>query len=526
MKISSGVSSGIKMLVMAVTVAVVASACGGGGSTAGAASGGEVDRNGTLKMAWTLAPNNLDPHQSSNYQVDFSYLAPVYDRLTQAVSGPAIEPMLAESWQFSPDGLSADFVLRTDAKFHDGTPVDAAAVVKSLDRARDPQRARSAGSLAVITSVQAVNDNTVRITTSRPAADLPAILSTTTAAIVNPVAIDGGVDLSVETAGSGPYVAEQIRRGDRIIYKRFDGYWDPEAQKAANLEIIGISDDNARLNAFRSGQIDVMLAKAGQTDELQTLLRQPQYQMHTFPVSQYYAVQLDIGQQGLTDPRVRQALNFAIDRDSINSALLKDQCQPISQPIADGVNGHNSDVDGKYTYDPDKARQLLKEANAPADLKLRLITVSGLSPQQEMATAIQAQLADVGVGLDIMPLPAADAQTTMGEGSYSLLNPRLTYPTPAQSLQTNYLVPLRFPTAPSQEFTDAVNRSLDPNTPDADRTQLYSEASGIASENAYDMFICGIPTQAAYTDKVVGIDTIGQADFSGILDTRYLGKTS
>lgn len=526
MKIRSGVPSSIRMLILAFTVTAVATACGGSGSSAtGDSAAQNIDRNATLKMAWTLGPSNLDPHQSSNYQVDFNYLSPIYDRLTQAVAGPKVAPMLAESWEFAPDGLSAEFKLRTDAKFHDGTPVNAAAVVKSLNRARDPQQARSAGALALITDVQAVGENTVRVSTSRPAADLPAVLSSTVAAIINPAALDGGVDLSVETAGSGPYVADQVRRGDRITYKRFDGYWDPEAQKAANLEIAGISDDNARLNAFRSGQIDVMLAKAGQTDDLQTLLKQPQYELHTYPVSQYYAVQLDIGQAGLTDPRVRQALNYAIDRDGINSALLKNQCTPTSQPIAQGIDGHNTDVP-EYSYDPEKAKQLLSDAKAPADLRLRMITVAGLSPQQEMATAIQAQLAKVGVGVDITPLPTADAQVRMGEGSYSLLNPRLTYPTPAQSLQSNYLVPIRFPTAPSEEFQTAVKTSLDPNITDSERTSLYSKASGIASTDAYDVFICGIPTQAAFTNKVVGMESMGQADFTGILDTRYLGKTS
>ncbi|MEE2059222.1 ABC transporter substrate-binding protein [Rhodococcus artemisiae] len=500
-------------------------ACGGGGEAASGASAGEVDRNATLRMAWTLAPGNLDPHQSGNYQVDFNYLAPVYDRLTVVVSGPEVDPMLAESWAFSQDGTSVDFTLRTDATFHDGTPVDAAAVVKSLNRARDPQQAKSANTLAMVTDVQAVDERTVRVVANRPAVDLPAVLASTTAAIINPAALDNNVDLSVEMAGSGPYVPEQIRRGDRIVYKRYDGYWDPEAQKNETLEIIGMTDDNARLNAFRSGQLDVMLAKAGQTDDLQPLLAQAQFDMHTYPVAQFYAVQIDIGQPELQDPRVRQALNYAIDRDGINAALLQGQCQPVYQPIPEGIDGHNESLQGTYSYDPAAARQLLEEAGAD-NVTLRLITVSGLSPQQEMATAIQAQLAEVGVKVEIMPLPAADAQIRMGEGGYALLNPRLAFPTPAQTLQTNYLTELRFPTAPSQEFREAVEKSFDPNIEDQERTELYSTASTIASEEAYDLFICGIPTQVAFTDKVVGADEGGQADFVGIVDTRYMGITS
>ncbi|WP_241997154.1 ABC transporter substrate-binding protein [Rhodococcus sp. SMB37] len=500
-------------------------ACGGSGETTSTASAGDLDRNATLRMAWTLAPGNLDPHQSGNYQVDFNYLSPVYDRLTVVVAGPSVEPMLAESWEYSADGTSVDFTLRTDATFHDGTPVNAAAVVKSLSRARDPQQAKSANTLAMVTDVQEIDDRTVRVVANRPAVDLPAVLSSTTAAIINPVALDNEVDLSVEMAGSGPYVPEQIRRGDRIVYKRYDGYWDPEAQKAATLEIIGIGDDNARLNAFRSGQIDVMLAKAGQTDDLQPLISQSQYDMYAYPVSQFYAVQLDIGQPELQDPKVRRALNFAIDREGINAGLLNGQCAPVYQPIPEGVDGHNGSLGEAYAYDPTEARRLLEEAGAD-DITLRLITVAGLSPQQEMATAIQAQLAEVGAKVEIVPLPTADAQLRMGEGGYALLNPRLAYPTPAQTLQTNYLTELRFPTPPSQEFQDAVVKSFDPNISDAERTELYSTASTIASEDAYDLFVCGVPTQVAFTNKVVGVEEGGQADFVGIVDPRYMGIAS
>ena len=517
-------SAGVKAVAGTLALAMTVAACGGGESASGGPAG-EIDRDATLRMAWTVTPNNLDPHQSSNYAVEFNYLSPVYDRLTNVVAGPDVDPMLAESWEFSEDGTTLDFTLRSDASFHDGTPVNAEAVVKSLNRARDPQQAKSASSLAMITDVQALDERTVRVVADRPAADLPAVLASTTAAIINPVALDNNVDLSLEMAGSGPYIAEEIRRGDSIVYKRYDGYWDPEAQKAATLEISGIGDDNARLNAFRSGQIDVMLAKARQTGDLETLISQPQYDMHTYPAGQFYAVQLDIGQEGLQDVRVRQALNFAIDREGINSGLLHDQCQPNSQPLPEGVDGHNPSLQGAYTYDPERARELLAEAGAD-DVTLRLVHVAGLSPQQEMATAIQAQLAEVGVAVELMPQPNNDAQVTMSEGDHSLLNPRLAHPTPGQTLQINYLTEARFPTAPSNEFRDAVEAAFDPNITDDERTELYSTASTIASEEAYDVFVCAVPTQVAYTDKVVGADEGGQADFTGIVDTRYMGITS
>ncbi|MEE2059177.1 ABC transporter substrate-binding protein [Rhodococcus artemisiae] len=472
-----------------------------------------------------MPPSNLDPHQSVVNIVDFPYLAPVYDRLTQVRVGPEIAPMLAESWQFAPDGLSADFTLRTDAVFHDGAPVDAEAVVKSLARARTVGF-RSAPALSMIADVAVVDDHTVRIATTRPAADLASVLASTHAAIINPRALEDGTDLTQTTAGSGPYQPSEVRFGDRITYTRSEHYWDPDAQKAATLQIIGMSDDNARLNAFRSGQIDVMLAKVGQTDELDRLTQQPQYRVQNFPSAAFYSIALDIGAEYLADVRVRQALNYAIDREGIRSGLTKDHCAPLSQPLPAGVVGHNSDVAGRYDYNPDKARELLRAAGVPDDLKLRIVNITGLSPQQEMLTAIQAQLDDVGVDTEVVAMAAGDAQLMFAQGGYGSMNVRVTYPLPAQTLMAGYMTPTFFPTEPSPEFQDAVLGSLNPGISDAERTELYSKASGIASDEAYDIFICSVPTTVAYSNAVVGMDEVAQVDFTGIMDTRYLGKTS
>ncbi|NMD61346.1 UNVERIFIED_ORG: peptide/nickel transport system substrate-binding protein [Nocardia globerula] len=487
---------------------------------------GEIDRTATLRVAGNVVPNNLDPHQSGNYQIDFPFLSPVYDRLTQAVSGPEIVPMVAQSWLFSDDGRSVDFSLRGDATFHDGTPVDAAAVVASLNRARDPQRSKVAGRFDMISGIEAIDDTTVRIGTNRPAMDLPAALSTTEGAIVNVKAIESGLDINTTGAGSGPYEFDQVRPGDRITYTRHDGYWDPEAQKPARLELIGIADDNSRLNAFRSGQVDAVKVDPDQYHELGNILAQPGFKFHEYPTVQSYAIQLDIGTPGLADPRVRQALNYAIDREGINSALLDGKCAPLSQPLPVGVDGHDTTRTNRYTYDPGKARALLREANASPDLTIRVINVAGASPQQEMATAVQAQLADVGVKVVLQPIPAVDAQSTFRKGGYGLLNSRLAYPIPGQSLMLNYMADYRFPTPPSAEFSDTVFQSMDPSISDSDRTSLYVQASAIAADDAYDVFICGVPTMVAYSSKTVGMDSLGQSDFTSIFDLRYAGVTT
>lgn len=486
----------------------------------------QVDRQGTLRVAGNVVPNNLDPHQSGNYTVDFPFLSPVYDRLTQAVAGPKIAPMLAQEWTFAEDNRSVDFLLRTDAVFHSGNPVDADAVVASLERAMNPQKSKVAARFGMVDSVQAVDERTVRIVVNRPALDLPSVLSTTEAAIIDTRAINNGLDISREDAGSGPFEFEQVRPGDRIKYVRHEGYWDPEAQKPARLELIGMPDDNTRLNAFRSGQVDAIKVDPDQYDELQSVLKQPGFELHEYPTVQSYVIYLDIGAPGLDDKRVRKALNYAIDRESINKALLNDKCPPLTQPLPEGVDGYDEAATDLYPYDPEHARELLREAGVPTGLPVRIIHVAGASPQQEMATAVQAQLKEVGVDAQLFPIPAVDAQATFRTGSYGLFNLFLAAPLPGQTLMLNYLADFRFPTPPSPEFVDTVMQSLDPSIPDDERTALYSKASRIVAEEAYSVFVCGAPTMVAYATDTVGMNSLGHADFTSIVDVRYAGVTS
>ncbi|MFC9834240.1 ABC transporter substrate-binding protein [Rhodococcus sp. NPDC127530] len=478
-----------------------------------------------MRVAATLAPNNLDPYQSTSYLVDFPYLSPVYDRLTQIQSGPTVAPMLAESWAFAPDGMSADFVLRTDARFHDGATVDADAVVGSLRRARDP-RFRSASTLSMVADVSALDERTVRIVTTRPAADLPYALASTHAAIISPVALQNGVDLASETAGSGPYEIDQLRRGDRITYRRSDVYWDPSAQQSARLEIIGMTDENARLNAFRSGQVDLIPVRTGQIDDVEALAKQSQYRVESYPTAMYYSLVFDIGRDGVDDARVRQALNYAVDRESINAGLMNGRCSPTSQPLVSGIDGHNPAVERLYHYDPEKARRLLRDAGLPEGFRLRVVYISGLSPIQEMITAIQAQFAEVGVAMEMLAMPAGESQHKFADGGYETINARVTYALPSQTLMGAYLVPNYFPTAPSTELSDTIVASLNPNLGEGERTQLVSKASGIAAEQAYELFLCGAPTVVGSSDKVIGLERLGHVDFSGIMDIRYIGKSS
>jgi peptide/nickel transport system substrate-binding protein len=511
-------------LVVAALAMVVAACGGGAGDGSSSAGGGQrsADPDATLRFAWTVPALPLDPHTAASSVAQAPYLFPVYDRLTELVAGPELRPMVATEWAFGPDGRQVTFTLREGVTFHDGSPVEAAAVKASLDRARSLPESTVKDQLSMVESVDVVDPRTVRITTNRPASDLPYVLSGPVGAIINPAAIDRP-DLDQNPAGSGPYGVAELRLGDRVVYERSPGYWNPDAQKAARIELIGITDDNARLSALRSGQVDAILSKVGQHDQASRL--GDGFEVHSFPAASTYAIMLNTGRPHLDDATVRQALNYAIDREAINTALLDGQCTPQTQPLTPTLpEGYLENPPVGYTHDPERARQLLAEAGLPNGFDMTMLVGAGLSPQDDMAPVLQAQLAEVGVRLHLDVQDAVQTTATWAQGNAdAYLQTRVASPTAELTLRENYLVRSRMPGPTPPGFADALQRAFDPNLPAQERKQTLNQASEIAVTEALDVFLCAVPTQTAYSDRVIGIESMGQADLQGIFDLRYVG---
>ncbi|MDQ0382671.1 ABC transporter substrate-binding protein [Amycolatopsis thermophila] len=502
---------------------VLLCACGGNG---GSPAGGAADPNATLRFGYTVTPTGLDPHVAPSVIAQTPYLFPLYDRLTQITAGPKLEPMVAKAWTFAPDGRSVTFALRDDVSFHDGTPLRADAVKASLDRALTLPASTVKSQLSMISAVTVVDPLTVRIDTNRSAPDLPYALSATAGSIINPKSI-GRPDLDRVPDGSGPYVAESVRLGDGVTYKRAPSYWDPRAIKLAGLEIRGITNDNARLSALRSGEIDAMLSKVGQYDKASSL--GPGFAFHSYPAAATYAIFLNTAHPVLDRVKVRQALNYAIDRDALNRAVLAGQCPPNGQPLTQVYQGagYLPSPPVTYTHDVAKAKQLLAEAGVPDGFEMKMLVAAGLSPQDRMAPVVQAQLAEIGVKVTIDSQDAVQAFAMWKPGTTAdaYLQTRTAGPTGAMTLRDSYLLPGRSPGPMPGGFADAVTAAFDAGLSADQVDHTLQTASTLAVEQPPDVFLCALPTQVAYRSGVVGMDSMGQSDFQGVVDLRYVGMT-
>lgn len=496
---------------------VVMTACGGGTSGTPAAP----DRSATLRVALNYAPTTVDPHKAPSAIASHAYVSLLYDRLTQMGPDLQLRPMLATGWTFGDGGRSVTFTLREGVTFSDGGRLDAAAVRGSLERALTVEGSTVKGTLSMISGVEVVDPLRLTVRTNRVAGDLPYVLSGIEGSVISPNALNNP-DLDVHPVGSGPYTLGRLALNDSIVLDRREGYWDPEAQQAAHIDIRGVPNDSTRMNGVRSGQFDMMMTTPGQYNQVTQIGKS--FVTHRYPAATTYSVFLNTARSNLDQAKVRQALNFAIDRDAIGKSLLDGQCSPSAQPLAPVYPGHLDPPPVPYTHDPQRARQLLTEAGASNGLSLEILVPAGITLYEQLASAIQAQFAEVGIATKLSAQPGTQIFGSWTGGGYDgFVNARTTRPTGEMTLQASYLTPSRYPGPTPVGFAEAVTRAFDPALDQNGRDGAVREAATIGSEYALDVFVCAAPAIWTYNQRVRGADTMGLSYFSAFGDMRYVG---
>ncbi|MET0579154.1 MAG: ABC transporter substrate-binding protein, partial [Ilumatobacteraceae bacterium] len=484
---------------------------------------GDPDAN--VDFITSVPPRQFDPHISTSIIGEYAYIAAVYDRLIEQRKGPVLCPMIAESWEFNDDGTELTLHLDPDAVFWDGSPIDAEAVKANLTRAQTLETSTVKSFLNMVTAINVVDPQTVTLVANRPAADLPSTLSTLVGSMINPKAFTDGTDLATTPAGSGAYEIQDWVVNDNVTFVRKDDYWRPEsAGKAKTLHYVGIPDDLNKLNAFRSGEADISFFKAASYGDFSDYAESTEgVSIAQYPQGATYQIFLNTDRPGLDNQQVRQALNYAIDRDAINEELLYGQCPPTSQMLQGIYPGHLPELDDYYNYDPEKAQQLLDEAGFSDGFSFEIGAGAGLTPQALFGPVIQAQLAPLGIDVTVTEGDLLDINSRWAAGELdAYAQTRLGAADAGVVLRDNYTKGSRFPGTPPQEVTDAINATLDPTVTGDDRTALLEAANTLITEQALDLFICGTSATFIHTDDVLNADIMGQADYQGIFDMRYV----
>ncbi|MFV0309320.1 MAG: ABC transporter substrate-binding protein [Desertimonas sp.] len=473
------------------------------------------NQGGTLRYAHANTPSRFDPHRSSIGQ-DIRYFAPVYDRLVHFDSAGDLVPGLATSWEFSDDGLTFTMTLREGVVFHDGAPFDAEAVKLNIERGQSLEGSSVASDLVEIESIDTPDPATVVFSLSAPNSMLPGMLSHRAGAMVSPTAFENP-DLDQAPVGAGPYRVTEYVESSRIVYERFEDYWDPAVGGPDRIEVSVMPDSRTRLNALTSGQVD--LAQIGAT-ELSDAERSG-LSTDSRPALTYLALLLNRSGEELSNPLVRQALNHAIDRAAIAEAVYFGAAAPAVQPFPEGYFAYNPDFPGDYyDYDPERARELLAEAGYPDGFTLDLL-VTALDVYTSAGAAVQAQLAEVGVTAEITQVEAAQSADIFfaQEQGDALLSQWGGRPDPQMTLELQFSEGA-FGNPGDQttpEFVEANARTRATVDPDERVTALHDEVA-VVVEQALQVPIVHDFAVHAWNDSVTSFGTLitGQADFLAV----------
>ena len=363
--------------------------------------------SGTLRYADEVKLVTMDPYQHSGGGI--SYMRPVYEALFTMTPDDKVAPFLATGYK--QDGLKVTLTLRKDVKFSDGTPFNAAAVVANLKRGI---KLNVLAALKPIADVTADGDDTVTITLKKADPSLITDMTAEPGMMISPKALDNP-DLDRRPVGTGPYLydAKDSREGEVRVYTPNPNYWAPDQVGLKRLEIWELPDDTARLNALKTGQIDIGIWLAN--PQAAIIDRTPGIKLvrniggYTYQV----IIQDRAGTKipAFADKRVRQAMNYAIDRNAYNKAVDFGLSMPAYQPYPKGTWEHDPSLEGRFKYDPAKAKALLKEAGYAKGFSFDMPSIPIFQPRLE---ALAGFFHDVGITMNIVPVePGTLARRSM-----------------------------------------------------------------------------------------------------------------
>ena len=376
-------------------LALVAAGCGGSGTTGG--SGGATGTLNTLVIANAVKVDTLDPAQNSvNESIWLDQN--LYSRLLQPNStGTGLLPDLATSWTIAKNGLTYTFHLRAGAEFSNGTPVTAQDVVYSIARSR----ALAGGwgfLLTAVKKVTAPNAHTVVIKLSQPHAPLLADLAMYAYSVVPESLVKAqGKAFWQHPVGSGPFMVTSYNPDSEVDLARNPHFYGTKPN-ISKVKILIVPNDNTRVLMLESKKVDVIENPPGNL--VNQIDKTPGLSVQLFPSTRVDFIQLDQHFKPFKNLYVRQALNYAIDRNALVKLAYQGHAIPGASFMPYRMKFWNAGLK-PYPFNPAKAKQLLAKGGYPHGFTTFLITVSGDVAGQAEAVVVKSELAAVGITVNI-----------------------------------------------------------------------------------------------------------------------------
>jgi len=487
------------------------------GPSSGASSSGTPDPNGVVKYGVDLNETfsgTFDPAQSTN-DCSYTEYTALYDSLL-APGNANVSPLLAASYTATPTSIT--FHLQPGAKFSNGDPVTASTVEASINHIKaSPFRF----SLTYIQSIQVVDPETVTFTLNKPVAgDVLWAMTYIDGMQLDPAALPTGTTVP---ASSGPFTLTNYQQGSSMTLKANPTYWDKSAYKLGGVQFVQVSPGPQEVSALESGAVDMLPL---QPEDYTAVKALPDVGIATTQSADYLLMQTRQNQAPFNDPKVRAALEYAVDRNAINAAVFSGLGQPAFQPFPSGTAAYNKSVGQQYTYQPAKAKQMLAAAGHPNGVSFTLVFPSPSATFSRTAQILQAEMAPAGFKVTIQQVNGADLFTEVYEHGVgdAVLSEELTNgPDLANNFESEY-TGVGFSgtqlgdTNPT--LTPLVDQALTSLSPSVQGPPMQ-EASKIAMATGTEVPLIFEPSVVAYDKSRVGGNVVApigscRSDLAGI----------
>ncbi|MGD9711965.1 MAG: ABC transporter substrate-binding protein [Thermomicrobiales bacterium] len=457
---------------------------------------------GELNIVMQRVLVSLDPHGAQSVEEPTAVIAShIFGTLvTRNFETGDLEGSLATSWE-AVDDVTWQFTLREGVMWQDGTPFTSADVKFSLERVLELE-GPLAPLWALVTSVEAPDDLTITITTSEPQGTVP-----TNASLfyVTPAALSNEEGFFDAPVGLGPYQFSSWTRDSQIELVASDSYFGDPAS-VGTLRFREIPEVAAKVTAIETGEIDFTWGLPA--DQLPALRENADLTIDATPSYAYYFNWFNSSREPFTDVRVRQAMNYAIDRETLAADLLQDVGVVASAPIPSTIFGHAPQT--PYAYDPERAMSLLAEAGLEDGFDTHVIWVPGSGPQdRELILSFISYWAAIGVNVESREMEQAawledllalewdmDFQTNTvrtGDADFTL---RRLYTTSAN--RNGY----------GNEELDEILVSAAASPDQAERAELYARACQIIWDDAVGVFPFDLTTNYIYNTRIQNFEAV------------------
>jgi len=392
-------------------------------AAAAQACGGDASESRTLNYYFTYDPRSLDPAVATDVPTG-EMVAMLFDNLTLIDAEGVVHPGLARSWETDSTGRVYTFHLRGGVTFHDGRPLTARDVVASLRRSLEGTNqglnvlagVRGARDFAArraqeVSGLAAPDDTTLVVTLDQPLNIFPKLMAMPVAAVVpaSPPA-----DFDQRPVGSGPWKFVSWAHDDQLVLAKNERHWGM-VPKSDSLRVRIVPEPLTQAAEYEAGRLSVVEVPFGETRRWED---QHGEEIQRRPAMRVLYIAMNTNRGPLKDARVRRALNHAVDAGTILKNVMAGRGVRSAGSIPPGVEGYDS-TRAPYAYDPAKAKQLLAEAGHPNGFALQLWR-SQRPEYGRIAQAVQQQLAQVGVRVEIVERDASSARAASAKGEADL----------------------------------------------------------------------------------------------------------